>query len=313
MAGSKRFSPIRGRIMRLTRVDNCGRVVYGEESQVVSKGWVTASFTANVEAGEAIVIPNANGENIINEPGRTQHGGYGVELSFVQVDAALFALATNQSVIYDAQDGQAIGFSVNTEVSPDDAAFALEIWTGVPQVECSDAGEGTYGYLLLPFLRGMTLGDFTIENGAVTFVLTGGTTRNGSAWGVGPYDVMLDALGVAGPLNGNAIVVTGDHLKLLLVEVAPPTDSAGAYPLLDPTDSEVTAFTPTAGTLANDVDFTVTPAGAEEPVLWTFGDGTWDYVVGGDTSHSYEAAGSYEVTAQRGGSSVTQTVVVPVV
>lgn len=313
MAGSKRFSPIRGRVMRMTRLDGCGRPVYGDESQVVSKGFVTATFTANNDTGEEIRVTNANGEVCVQEPGKPSFTGYGIEITFCQVDPALFALATGQEVIEDPVTGEAIGFSMNADVDSSESAFALEIWTGVPAVECSDEGQGTFGYVLAPFAKGGVFGDFTIENGAITFSVSNVTTRRGSGWGAGPYNVMLGADTEPGPLVGNAVVTAGDHLKVLLVEVTPPTDAAGLYPLLDPEDSEITDFTATAGVGANEVDFEPVPAALTEPVVYTFGDGTWEYIVGGEISHTYAEAGTYSVTAQRGSTSVTKNVVVPVV
>ena len=314
MAGSKRFSPVRGRVMRMTRVDGCGRPVYGDDSQVTSEGFVTVTFTASNDAGEEIRVTNANGVVCVQEPGKSSFNGYGIEIAFCNVDPALFGLATGQKVIEDPATGEAIGFKMNSDVDPDDSAFALEVWTGVPAVECSDQGQGTFGYLLAPFLKGGVFGDFTIENGAITFSISNATTRKGSAWGVGPYQVMLDALGDPSQLIGNAVVETGDHLVAMLVEVAPPTDAAGLYPVLDPTDAAITAFTALAGGVANEVDFAPTPAAATEPVVYDFGDGTWEYApTGGAISHTYATAGTYSVKATRGLTTVTQSVVVPVV
>lgn len=312
MAGSRRFSPVRGRIMRVTRLDNCGRPIYGADSQVTSKGFVTVAASANNEVGSAIQSQNANGDYIVNEPGQTTFGGYGLEAVFNQVDPHLFAIATGQLVIEDPATGDAIGFTADSDVSPDDAAFALEVWTGVPAVECSDEGQGVYGYVLFPFIKGAVFGDFTIENNAINFTLSSGSTRNGSAWGAGPYKVMMNAVAAPSRLLGNAIVTAFSHLRVLLVEVAPPEDTGGAYPVLDPADSAVTSFTAVDGLAANEIDFDALPTDLVEPVVYLFGDDTWEYAVGGSVSHTYTAAGTYQVTARRGLSSVTQTVVVPV-
>lgn len=312
MAGAKRFTPIRGRVMRMTRLDSCGRPVYGDESQVVSEGFVTVNFTANVDAGEEVRVTNAAGKTLAHEPAKPTFNGYNIEIAFAQVDPGLFALATGQVVIEDPVTGEAIGFGVDSDVDPDSVAFALEVWTGVPNVECTDEGAGTYGYLLLPFNKGGVFGDFTIENGAITFTVSNISTRTGSTWGAGPYDVMLGADTLPGPLVGEAIVGTSTHLRVILVEVAPPTDAAGLYPVLDPTDSAITGFTATAGT-GNEVDFSPTPAAPTEPVVYDFGDGTWEYVVGGVHTHTYAAPGTYTVKASRGSSSFTDDIVVPIV
>jgi hypothetical protein len=52
MAGTaKCLSLVKGRRIRLTRLDACGRPVYGESSAVVSKGFISVAFTANTNAG----------------------------------------------------------------------------------------------------------------------------------------------------------------------------------------------------------------------------------------------------------------------
>jgi hypothetical protein len=99
---------------------------------------------------------------------------------------------TNQSVVFDAA-GDAVGFRVNSKVKTGDANFALEVWSNVPGVACEDPNaEGSFGYTLLPFIKGGVLGDFTIENGAVTFTLQNAATKDGNAWGKGPYNVAIN-------------------------------------------------------------------------------------------------------------------------
>jgi hypothetical protein len=96
---------------------------------------------------------------------------------------------TGQSVILDPVSGDAIGFSVSTSADACAQGFALEAWTGAPGAACGTAGAVTLGYILLPFVQGGVFGDFTIENGAISFSVTGAVTKDGAAWGAGPYGV----------------------------------------------------------------------------------------------------------------------------
>lgn len=91
---------------------------------------------------------------------------------------------------------------------------------GVPGVAC-EASSGGSGYLLLPCLQGGVIGDFTIENAAVTFTITGASTKDGNGWGAGPYPAhALDT-----PLDVN------DHLYVAFSEDPLPVPTDGCVAL----------------------------------------------------------------------------------
>lgn len=299
---TKRIALVRGRVMRLTRLDGCGRPVYGDESTVTTKGFASVSFTANIDEGTSIVVTNAAGENVINDVPIPRLSGYTLAIAFTDVDPDLFALATGQTKVLDAF-GNVVGFNVDPAVDPGDSGFALEVWAGAPSAKCSDVGQGTFGYLLLPFLQGGVLGDFTVENGAVSFSLTNMTTKEGNAWGVGPYDVVVAADGTPSPLLEP--ITTTLALRTMMTELSPPEPMLGARPLLTSDGDPLTSIDVAVTGL--DATFTATPAG-EDPYWVDFGDGTWDYSQDGTAiTHTYEAAGTYAVVAHRGSSSVTAT------
>lgn len=304
---------MRGRLARVTRVDACGRVVYGDDSQAVSKGWISAAWTANTAEVAAIEQDNANGEPLIREPAKTRQTGFTLSMTFGEVDPEFFSLVTGQRVYLD-ENGDAIGFAINTDVDLGDRGFALEIWAGAPTDAnaCLDPNaQGTYGYFLAPFLKGGILGDYTIENGAVTFTIQGATTQDGNAWGVGPYNVMLNG-GVPSPLL--TPLEANDHKLLIWVTVAPPAPFYGTRPVLDPDSTAITAVVVTEGAGPTEAEFTFTGAGAD-PVWIDFGDGEWDYVEAGTSgaSHTYATNGSYPVRASSNGTWVTASapVVIP--
>jgi len=117
---------------------------------------------------------------------------------------------------------------MNSSVNTCAKGFALEVWSGVPGVACSGAA-GAFGYLLLPFLQGGVIGDFTIENAAVTFTVTGATTKDGNGWGVGPHKVMPDAAGAPAVLPNP--LDPDDHLVVLFTTIAPPAETDGCVDL----------------------------------------------------------------------------------
>jgi hypothetical protein len=311
---TKPIKLVKGRRMRATRLDGCGRPVYGEDSVAVTKGFITSAYTAQTSDSDEIRVTNAGGETCIFEPAETTFNGYAIEMTFCEVDPGFFSMITGQEV-YLNYLGEAIGFTVDTAVGLTTQGFALEVWAGAPSTDaCTDENaQGSYGYVLTPFAKGGILGDFTIENGAVTFTLTGASTKDGNAWGKGPYKVMLNA-GTPDPISGPLVTAlsTTDHLLMIAVEIAPPTEYAGLKPLLDPAADTLSSVAAVVAEDAFLATITVVPdASLTEPVWYEFGDGTWDYVLGGDTTHTYATAGTYTLSASQNGVWVTTTVTVP--
>lgn len=310
MGKSTCFTPVRGRAIRVTRLDGCGRPIYGAESTAVSKGIVTVSFTANTDDGEEINVPNFAGETCAYEPAVSRFLGYSVEIEFCRVDPGLISLLTGQAVVVNPETGNYDGFRVNSDVSALDSAFALELWTGTPGVQCAEdsAGGVAGGYLLLPYLQGGIFGDFTVENAEVTFTVTGASTKTGSGWGTGPYSVVPGIGGGAAPLS--TPILSGDHLHTQFTDVAPPTDFCGIQPLVDPTDTPVSSVT------VDDVDgltveFSAAPTGSGEPAWYLTSDGQWDWDENGEFVHTFDAPGTYTITVFRGGASAETQVTVP--
>lgn len=315
---TKDFGLIQGRVARVTRLDGCGRPLYGDGNSVVSEGFIQVQYTANTTDTDAVTVTNAGGKTILNQPGFSTPAGYALQMDFGKVDPEFVSIMTGQEVFLDI-DGNAVGFGVDTKVDVSTKGFALEVWAGAPGGDaCEDeSAEGSYGYILVPFVTGGVLGDFTVQNDAVTFTVQNANTKDGNGWGKGPYDVVMNAGGgpgarVPGPLLES--LPSTQHLVVLLVTVAPPEPLAGARPLLRRSDTPLTSITGTTTAGSLEVDFSGTPDPTDGVgIWWDFGDGTWDYVVegGGDTTHTYDEAGTYKVRATTNGVWVETSVTVP--
>src|SRR5262245_3296065 len=296
MAGeSKCFSLVRGRSMRITKTDGCGAPVPGPDSQEVSDGFVSVALTANTDEGTTISVQNAAGKTcILDEPCPT-FTGYAVEVQFCEVDPALFALMSGQAPVADA-DGGTVGFRVNSGVDACCSGFSLELWSQVPAGACEPGSGESFGYFLIPFLRGGVLGDFTVANDAINFTLSGATSRDGSTWGTGPYDVVDNGLGALfdpGPLLDP--IDPKDHLHMQLTTVPPPDPVCGAQAV----GTKATGATQVAGGAA-----TLTPANSYPPAnlaaaatgftaspttAWTAG----SYVLLGDGSKAHWSSSAW--------------------
>lgn len=310
---SRTFPLVRGRKMRVTRLDGCGRPQYGDCNQVVTEGFISAGLTANINEPEEITVTNANGQTCVRDAGCAEFTGYGIELSFCEVDPDLFAMLSGQDTVLD-QNGQIVGFRMNKDRKACDAGVAIELWAGVPGEQCDAQSladsEGNFGYILLPFVQGGVLGDFTIENAAITFSVTGAATKGGSTWGMGPYNVVLNTSNQPGPLLKP--IDSGDHLHVQYTQVTPPDNTDGCFPVMDPTHTAVTDFTPTeVGLKATVSPSPSSPDATQEPFLVMWGDGAHSYVKTVDPiEHTYAAAGTYKVSVTRGGATISKDVTV---
>lgn len=219
------YPVVQARAARVTRLDACGEVVLGPDSQVTTKGLVEIGITANINEGDEITLTNINGDQCVRVPPKPELTGFGLEIQLCNVDPDLISLLTGQTKVVDENDN-VIGYNVETSIDLDDVAFALEVWGKVPAAQCEPGAGQQYAYMIFPFVKGGVAGDFTINGtDAVTFTITNATTYDGANWGVGPYDV-ITAAGAPSPLLDPISATT--HQRTLLTTLAPPTDQCGA-------------------------------------------------------------------------------------
>lgn len=250
MAGSsKSFPLVRGRTMRVTQLNGCGIPIPGTDPKsgmAVTKGFVSVALTANISEPEEIEVKNAGGEVCVSDKGTPEFTGYNVDITFCNVMPCVFAMLTGQDVLTGYKDGTddteadpVIGFSMDTKKKASDSHFALELWARSPaEAGCGVAANpdaDPSGYLVLPFLKGGVIGDLTIENDAVSFTISGATTEDGNAWGVGPYNVLSKNTGTkAAPVYAGAkmkdALTTTNHLGVLYTTQAPPAETDGCVP-----------------------------------------------------------------------------------
>lgn len=302
----------RGAAMRVTRLDNCGRPVFGDYGMGVKHSFISVGVTTNTTEGEAIEVTAANGRTCLNVPGDTEFQSEGLEIQLCDLDPEFVALITGFPLYLDAF-GNPIGVEITKNASLTSHGFALELWTNTEGSDvCDDPdAEGAYGYILFPYIRGGIVGDFTIENAAYNLTITGATTRDGSRWGVGPYQVLPASPTGVGPLP--TAITTGTHMLPLTTSVAPPTEYCGTRPLLDldePALVSIIAEPEASPSLTVEFTIDAEPAGG----FWIeFGDGNWEFVESGDTAtYEYLEPGTYTARATSNGVDwVSTTVTVP--
>jgi hypothetical protein len=211
-------------------LNGCGIPITGAEGAVaVTDGFVSVSLTANINEPEEVEVKNAAGQTCVRDAGCSEFVGYNVDITFCNVDPNLFSMLTGQDVVADAS-GNAIGFRMNSKKKACDSGFALEMWAGSQSADACDpaqnaAGVGQFGYVVLPFLRAGVIGDFTIENAAVTFTVSGGQTLDGNSFQKGWYPVFNGS--TADAQKFHEALDSNDHLAVAFTTLAPPDNTDG--------------------------------------------------------------------------------------
>jgi hypothetical protein len=218
---TKILKSIKGKTVRLTRLDACGDVVEGSCSTLVSDCFVSVTLTGEYEAGEEFIQKNAWGDLCINDKDPDILKRVSVAIQFAEINPdALDIIAQANPVV---SGGDTIGATFGTDVN--DSSFALEVWTKRTGVDCTTPGTQEWGYFLVPFIRnGKIDGDITIENGALTLSVMGDAFAASSAWGSGPY-------------TPNAFIQTfpaGEIFGMVVTTAQPPSDTDGCVPYVAP-------------------------------------------------------------------------------
>ncbi|WP_052428608.1 hypothetical protein [Actinopolyspora erythraea] len=291
------FTPIRGRRMRLTRVDNVGRPIYGTCSSVTTKGFVSVDISSENEDGEETTVKTASGELCVSEKSCDQLKWYTVEMVFCLVDPDLATLVNPMwETLYDYR-GDSIGWA-ETYTQNCETGFALEVWCDVTGYTPQDPhAQGAWLYYLLPFVIGGNVGDETIENGALNLTLSG-RTKKATGWGRGPYPVMLNPPATAGaaPQPGPLLTPIGpdEPRRRFLTTVRPPDPQCGCQPLSAPDGPSFSVTEATSDTTRMSV--TVRPGAAEGQFRVQWGDDSAEQALPLDgATHRYGEEGTYLV------------------
>ncbi|MGI5292793.1 hypothetical protein ACQEVF_57110 [Nonomuraea polychroma] len=303
---------LRGRRLRATTLDSCGRVVAGL-STLVTKGFVKVEMEPEIEEGEEITQKNAAGEVMLADKGDDSIKWISTEFEFGQVDPAL-AIMINPTWdrVLDAA-GVAVGWAESAEI-PTNAGLAVELWMDVKgATSCDDPNaQGSWGYLLLPWLVGGTPGNLTIENNAVSFTYTC-RTQLGNRWGVGPYNVMMNG---ATPHPLRHPLRTNRHRLIMRTGYGPPAVTDGAIQLSVPAAPTIASLVEDpADSTGRTARLTASPGQAGNTIEVEWGDNTppVNLTAATATSHAYAVPGTYTVLVRDkvNGQVVTQTVVIP--
>jgi hypothetical protein len=216
---TKKLNSLKGRTMRLTRLDNCGIPVVGACSTIVTQGFITVEFAPEVEAGEEYTQKNAWGEFCVSEKDADRTKWVNTSISMCEVDPDTLDLVAGATPINDGTDNIGAAFGVSGSLE----AFALEVWTKQAGGSC-EGGTPEWGYFCEPFCtNGSIDGSVTIENGVMSINVKGEGQKATSDWGVNPYG--------DNPLIAAAGFPVDHFWAVVRTTVQPPTVTDGCVAL----------------------------------------------------------------------------------
>lgn len=217
------FSPIKARVIRLTRLDGCGNPVVGPRSVLVSEGFTQVVATAQTEEGEEFLVKNAWGDLCVNDKDLNRLKRFDLSMDFCEIDPEGIELMTGSTLITAAGPSPVSGTSIGNFFGEDvvsDQSFSLELWQRLAGGACTEgAGATQWAYWCFARITPASIGDLTFENGPLTVSLSGATLGAGTDFGAGPFDVLPQSFS------------TTQHAAFAVTETQPPTAACGLQSL----------------------------------------------------------------------------------
>ena len=184
----------RGKMLRVTKLDECGTPVEGPNSTLTMKAFVSGTITPNYLDPEEITQSDANGDRCIDDRSDVQLRWLDISLVLCTTDPTMINLITGDPLVVNdnTPTPDTVGFRIDADLTGT-ANFALEFWSGVSGQACAVGGFPKYGYWLFPWVKDAQWGEWVIQNGALTLTFTARAVFGGG-WGVGPYNIRRDAV-----------------------------------------------------------------------------------------------------------------------
>lgn len=208
-----RYSPLKGEVIRVIRLDDCGSVVTGTDNQWVSEGFISVQQSPQWENGAEFTVKAANGDLCVNEKDGDRLKRINLTITLCEVDPVVYELMGFDPVL---RAGEAVGYLVGEEVSR--AKFGFEVWGGVAGGACV-GGQVPYEHLAFGWVENAKVGDSSTEYAPGQIQITAETHRAPN-YGAGPWGLLPTPFGPK------------DHLARYVTNVAPPEPSPGYQDLV---------------------------------------------------------------------------------
>lgn len=211
---TKLLKSVKGRRIRITRLDANGAKVVGACSSVVTDGFVSVTLSNELEAGQEYSQKNAWGDFCVNEKDGDLIKWVNVGVQLCNVDPNLMDIIGGAHIVTASTNtiGATFGSTLTT------AGFGIEVWTRNAQTGIASPIE--WGYFVVPWCKnGQLDGDLSITNEVLNVSLKAEGYPAPASWGVGPYS--------DNPLLMTGGFPTGDLWGVVTTTVQPPAITTG--------------------------------------------------------------------------------------
>jgi len=215
-------TPLKGRVIRLIKLDVCGNPVTGASSAVVvMDGFISMKATPQFEDGTTYIKKRADGLLCVNQMDPSQMKWVDLDGDWCVMDPDAIVLMNGARLISQSATGTGAIFNNITTVNQH---FSLEIWQEVAGAgACNAAGIQQFIYWAFPNVFNARVQDFTAEQDALEWkeqatALASVSTRWGSLPTANPPSSYL---------SGSSFQ-TGDVYGYNLTTTPPPAASCGA-------------------------------------------------------------------------------------
>jgi hypothetical protein len=211
------YTPIKGRILRVVLLTECGVPVTGTGSaQIVTSGFTQVQSSAQYESGDEYIAKTADAALCVNEKDDDILKRFELTTDVCAIDPGMVATVVSPARLLTSSEAPTgTGFALAEGAST--THFSLEVWQRVAgSGACDASGAQRYVYNAWPHLRNGKIGDYQIaaEQSALQFIAESKAVS--TLWTVGnPW------------LGAGAVTIVPDHWFQNLTTVAPPTAACG--------------------------------------------------------------------------------------
>lgn len=214
---TKCYTPIKGRVLRVTLLDTCGNVVTGASgAQIVASGFTQVSSSAQYDTGDRTVNRTADDELCVNDKAPDILTNFELDMMFCLFDPGLVANTVSPArLLTYSESPTGTGFALAEGAAT--THWSLEVWQRVSgRQACTSGGLTQWVYNAWPHLTDGKIGDYLISSAPSVLEIQANSLAVSPNWTIGNTW-----------LGAGAVSVVPDHWFQNLTTATPPTAACG--------------------------------------------------------------------------------------
>lgn len=209
------YSPIKGLVLRVIQLNDCGAPVTGASGgMIVAAGFTQVTSAAQYETGDRQLTRRADGAACVNEKDCDILTNFELTIDLCLIDPGLVVKTVSPSrLLTFSSPPTGTGFALAEGCGT--SHWSLEVWQRVAgNLACGSTRK--YVYNAWPHLTDGKIGDYNINIEPSTLTITANSLPVNTSWTAGnPW------------LGSGAISIVPDHWFQNITTVAPPTAVCG--------------------------------------------------------------------------------------